>query len=802
MAQQPLRRDARRALDQQRNLGPTGHVHLRAHRADLRNESHHPAEFRLRGGIEKRIGEFRPSRGDQQPLAARLFPQLFGDERHHRVQQMQRTMQHPERGGARLGLRRFISAIQDRLDEFEIPVAVGAPDELVAGVRGVVEAELLEGGGDAARGFRKLRDDPAVDREPVRRGIEALRVAALVHLAEARRVPDFRREIAVALEPPLRHLHVAALRTERGEREPQRVGAVFLDEVERVERVAPRLRHLGALGVAHHAVQEHVMERHFLHEVHAHHHHARDPEKQDVPAGHEHVGGIVAREFGRLLGPAERRERPERRGEPCVEHVGIARERHVAAELRLRLRLGAGLVVVDEHGAVLGVPGGNLMAPPELARDAPGLDVLHPVEERLLLAFGHDLDAPVAHGIDRLGGQGLRVGVPLHGHIGLDRHPRAVAVRHGVRVRLDLLDEALGLERGHDALARLETVQPAERLGHRLVQARIGGHDVDRLEAVAFADLEIVEVMRRRDLHRARAGGGIGIVVGDDPDAPAHERQDRVLADEILVALVGGVHRDAGVAEHRLGPRGRDGDELARPPLDRILEVPEMALHLALLDLEVGDRGLELRVPVHEPPVAIDEARAMELDEHLQHGGREPFIHREALAAPVGRGAETAELLQDRAARDRLPFPDALHELVAADQPRVAQRRATLADRLQLHAVVAFRHAAAREPDPFGRELTLHDHLRRDAGVVGAGLPERVAAGHAPVADQHVLQRVVERVTDVEAARDVGRRDHDRERARAVVARLERARLFPAGILPGLHGLGAEPVVEHDMALQ
>jgi hypothetical protein len=46
----------------------------------------------------------------------------------------------------------------------------------------------------------------------------------------------------------------------------------------------------------------------------------------------------------------------------------------------------------------------------------------------------------------------------------------------------------------------------------------------------------------------------------------------------------------------------------------------------------------------------------------------------------------------------------------------------------------------------FSGELALHHHLRRDAGMVGARLPEHVAAAHALEADEHVLQRVVERV--------------------------------------------------------
>ncbi len=83
----------------------------------------------------------------------------------------------------------------------------------------------------------------------------------------------------------------------------------------------------------------------------------------------------------------------------------------------------------------------------------------------------------------------------------------------------------------------------------------------DPAQAVAIADLEIVEVVRRRHLHRAGALVGIGVFVGDDLNLAADQRQDHVLADQLLIALVVGMYRDAGIAEHGLGPRGGDDDE-------------------------------------------------------------------------------------------------------------------------------------------------------------------------------------------------------------------------------------------------
>ena len=137
--------------------------------------------------------------------------------------------------------------------------------------------------------------------------------------------------------------------------------------------------------VAHQGVDVDGAERHIAHEVQAHHHHAGDPEEDDVEAGDQHVGRVVALQLRRLLRPAERRERPQRRREPGVEHVGIAPQRDILAVVLARqLPCAAASSSVDEDVAVRPVPRRDLMAPPELARDAPGLDVAHPVEEGLL----------------------------------------------------------------------------------------------------------------------------------------------------------------------------------------------------------------------------------------------------------------------------------------------------------------------------------------------------------------------------------------------------------------------------------
>ena len=280
---------------------------------------------------------------------------------------------------------------------------------------------------------------------------------------------------------------------------------------------------------------------------------------------------------------------------------------------------------------------------------------------------------------------------------------------------------------------------------------------VDHREMMPPADLEVVEVVGRRDLHRAGALLRIGIVVADDLDAAADQRQHRGLADQVLEALVVRMHRDRGVAEHGFRPRGRDHDELVRS-LDRILDVPEIALDLDLLHFEIGNGGEQLRVPIDQALVLVDQPFVVELDEHLEDGPRQALVHGEALARPVAGCAEPLELVDDDAAELGLPLPHPLDEFLAAHDPAGGL--------LALH------------------ELALDHHLGGDAGVIGARLPQHVAAAHALEPAQHVLQRVVEGMPHVQGARDIGRRDDDAIGlgvAALGAAGTKRLRLLPGG---------------------
>src|SRR3546814_2870102 len=79
------------------------------------------------------------------------------------------------------------------------------------------------------------------------------------------------------------------------------------------------------------------VERRFLREMQAHHDHPGNPEKDDVKAGDQHVGRVMRLQQRRLFRSAERRERPERRREPGVQHIPRSEEH--TSELQSLMRI-------------------------------------------------------------------------------------------------------------------------------------------------------------------------------------------------------------------------------------------------------------------------------------------------------------------------------------------------------------------------------------------------------------------------------------------------------------------------------
>ena len=160
------------------------------------------------------------------------------------------------------------------------------------------------------------------------------------------------------------------------ETEARGVGAVLVDELQRVDARAEALAHAPAVGGLDHRVDVDIVEGDVVHELDAHHDHARDPQEDDVARRAEHVRRVEVGEVGGLVRPAEGGERPQRRAEDRHQRVRLAGELGGAAlGAGVRRRLG------HCHVTVRAVPHRQLVPPPELPADAPR-PRLSPIQSR------------------------------------------------------------------------------------------------------------------------------------------------------------------------------------------------------------------------------------------------------------------------------------------------------------------------------------------------------------------------------------------------------------------------------------
>ena len=225
------------------------------------------------------------------------------------------------------------------------------------------------------------------------------------------------------------------------------------------------------------------------------------------------------------------------------------------------------------------------MSPPQLPRDAPIVDVAHPVEIDLLVIFRNNADFAVLHHLDAVFSQRLDLDEPLRGKPRLNHRAAAFAFAERNRVVFGSDEQSLRFQIFDDPLARFVAVQPSVRPGV-LVHADALVHHINLRQVVAQAGLEIIRIMRRGDFHRARTELGIRQLIRDDRNLALHQRQQNLFPVQVLVALVLLIHRHSRIPEHGLRTRRRHCDVLAGTD-HQVANLVELARHILVLHFQV-----------------------------------------------------------------------------------------------------------------------------------------------------------------------------------------------------------------------
>ena len=118
------------------------------------------------------------------------------------------------------------------------------------------------------------------------------------------------------------------------------------------------------------------------------------------------------------------------------------------------------------------------MSPPQLARNAPVINVLHPVQINLPVVFRNDRDLAALDRRNRAVGQRLDLDEPLLGEPRFNHRSAAVALAQSKSMVLLAHQKSLLLQIGQHTLARFVAIKPGVH-ARILVHVRVLIHHID-----------------------------------------------------------------------------------------------------------------------------------------------------------------------------------------------------------------------------------------------------------------------------------------------------------------------------------
>ena len=317
---------------------------------------------------------------------------------------------------------------------------------------------------------------------------------------------------------------------------------------------------------------------------------------------------------------------------------------------------------------------------------------------------------------------------------------------------------------------------PAQKFRHRLVEPPARQYRAVDRQSVLAPRVIVILPMPRRGMHHARAIGRRHIVGGEDSSLvvdervnvfrplrqllPGHRlRQHAHLFDPLpeawtkhLVAQLRGddadpllprprildkgvlhrrIHRDRQIRRQR-PRRGRPHDQInrpiellrhLRPPLHRELHIHARILHILVFQLRIRQRRLTRHRPRHRLELFVHQPRLDKPCEHLQRLRLILRLHRQIRIRPVPKDPQSLKLLALRLGKMLGGGIAQLPHLHRPHRPEILPRL--------LH-------------------LLLNLVLDRQPVTIPARHIGRLVSLHRPEAQDHILERLVDQMPDVD----------------------------------------------------
>ena len=245
-----------------------------------------------------------------------------------------------------------------------------------------------------------------------------------------------------------------------------------------------------------------------------------------------------------------------------------------------------------------------------------------------------------------------------------------------------------------------------------------------------------------------------------------------MLANKIGISWVIWINRHSSIAQQGFWPSGGDYNivlavQCFDPVSQGVAQIPHFTFDITIFDFQIGDGGMQFRIPVDQSFAAVDQTILMQADKSLLYRCIEALVHGEAFGFPVHRVTQTAHLTHNGIARLLFPLPGLFDKFFTAQ---------------------CFTTGL-----PLSGKFAFDNHLRGDTRMITAHLPQRIFALHTVIACQSIHNAMLKGMADMQATSYIRGRDHY---AVGVFLRChirrEIASLFPGFIPFGFYILGGK----------
>ncbi|MNC08438.1 hypothetical protein D3C75_560260 [compost metagenome] len=191
-------------------------------------------------------------------------------------------------------------------------------------------------------------------------------------------------------------------------------------------------------------------------------------------------------------------------------------------------------------------------------------------------------------------------------------------------------------------------------------------HYVDLRQIVPLTYLEVIWIMSWRDLNRTAAKLFIYILVSDNWNLPADNRQDQRFADQIFITIILRMNSNCRITQHRLRTCGRYSD-MSAAIFKWVTQMVQMTVNFLIFNLDIRQRRTSRRVPVDDTFTAIDQAFIIKLNKYLANSLRQTLIEGKTLAGVVKGKSHFSPLLMNGVRVFVFPIPHLLQELLTSE---------------------------------------------------------------------------------------------------------------------------------------